>query len=246
MNEIPNKRIKDLTGMESGLLKVIEFSHVDENSKSAMWLCQCECGNRKLISSRCLLRKDNTQSCGCLQKQKARENMKKTSQNNRGKIKGNKYVFCDDAVIGYETRYNHEFYIDKDDYPKICKYTWYEDNNGYISTFGENRTDKILLHRLIMDCSKGDGVIIDHINGERRNCVKSNLRKADYLINAWNSVGYGKSGAKGVRFRKGKYEARIVYKGKEIYIGRFNTLNEAANARESFEQRFYPEYRRAT
>lgn len=243
ISEIPNKRIKDITGLEVGLLKVRCFDHIDPKTKSAMWLCDCKCGSTKIIASYNLTRKHPTMSCGCLQKEFAKKQILKTIQNNVGKIKGNNYTFLDNMVIGYDSRNFHEFYFDKDDYDVVSKYTWYEEDNGYIATFSTSG-EKIYLHRLVLGCVKNDGVIVDHINGKRFDCVKTNLRKADRYINAWNSAGYGKSGIKGVRFRDGKYEAKITYKGQEEYLGRFNKIEDAEEKRVSREIELYPEYRR--
>ena len=42
-----------------------------ENSKDgrAQWLCQCKCGNQKIVSSK-VLRNGHSKSCGCLKKEK--------------------------------------------------------------------------------------------------------------------------------------------------------------------------------
>ena len=48
-----------------------------------------------------------------------------------------------------------------------------------------------------------------------------------------------KTGVKGVSFKKGKYEASIKFKGKPIYLGRFETLEEAKQARLDAEQEYY-------
>lgn len=67
-NESIGKRawnFKDLTGMEFGRLTVETYSHT--NGKKAMWDCLCSCGNRAVVSSVHLQRKDSpTRSCGCL------------------------------------------------------------------------------------------------------------------------------------------------------------------------------------
>lgn len=59
-----NKYIKDLKGQRFGKLTVIELTE-ERRQGSAVWLCKCDCGNLKKISSKCLLSGD-TQSCGCL------------------------------------------------------------------------------------------------------------------------------------------------------------------------------------
>jgi len=57
-------RWHDLTGMKFGRLTVIERAN-NNNQYRAQWLCVCECGNRRIIPSDCLL-KGTSKSCGCL------------------------------------------------------------------------------------------------------------------------------------------------------------------------------------
>ena len=63
----------DLTGMRFGKLTVLSFSHADKSGK-AMWLCQCDCGNKKIIASG-NLRSGNSKSCGCLHKEMLTQRM---------------------------------------------------------------------------------------------------------------------------------------------------------------------------
>ena len=55
-------------GNKYGLLTVIERG---QNTKegSAQWVCECECGNKTIVSGK-NLRKGNTKSCGCLKLKK--------------------------------------------------------------------------------------------------------------------------------------------------------------------------------
>lgn len=61
---------EDLTGQKFGRWTVIKYIG---NSK---WLCKCDCGNIKVVQGGSL-KNGNTQSCGCLQKEKASFIMKK-------------------------------------------------------------------------------------------------------------------------------------------------------------------------
>lgn len=62
---------KDLTGQKFGRLTVIKRSERKSN-QAAYWLCQCDCGNITEVRSTAL-RNGQTQSCGCLRKEKALE-----------------------------------------------------------------------------------------------------------------------------------------------------------------------------
>lgn len=65
------RTIENLTGGKYGRLSVLGLSD-EQNNKSAMWRCQCECGNVCNVASYCL-KKGNTRSCGCLGKEVSRK-----------------------------------------------------------------------------------------------------------------------------------------------------------------------------
>lgn len=54
-------RIVDLTGERFGQLMVLSLSHTDD--LGSHWLCQCDCGNQKVIRANSL-RSGDTKSCG--------------------------------------------------------------------------------------------------------------------------------------------------------------------------------------
>lgn len=57
----------DLTGEKFGRLTVLKLAEKPKDSKSTskFWLCKCECGTEKVISSN-VLRQGKAKSCGCL------------------------------------------------------------------------------------------------------------------------------------------------------------------------------------
>lgn len=57
---------EDLTGMVFGRLKVI--SPVKNVNGRTAWMCECNCGNRKVVMSKCL-KNGSTKSCGCLSRE---------------------------------------------------------------------------------------------------------------------------------------------------------------------------------
>lgn len=66
------RRFKDLTGQKFGRLTTLYRLYNYHKKDSVYWLCICECGNLKEIRSVELLR-GSTKSCGCLQKEKAKQ-----------------------------------------------------------------------------------------------------------------------------------------------------------------------------
>lgn len=68
----------DLTGMVFGRLTVLERAedHVAPSGyKTPMWRCKCECGNEVVVRGKSL-RKGETKSCGCLQRELSSERAK--------------------------------------------------------------------------------------------------------------------------------------------------------------------------
>ena len=60
-------RIKDITGVVSGRLKAVRFSH--QQGKQAMWVCECECGNKEHVVRGSKITTGDVLSCGCIAKE---------------------------------------------------------------------------------------------------------------------------------------------------------------------------------
>ena len=75
----------DLTGQVFGRLTVLKREGSDKHGK-AMWLCQCSCGNQKVING-ASLRRGLTVSCGC----KKAEEMQKYNEAQTINEIGNRY-----------------------------------------------------------------------------------------------------------------------------------------------------------
>lgn len=67
MLEQTMSRIKDITGVVSGKLKATSFSH--KEGRHAMWLCECECGNKEHIVRGSKITAGDVKSCGCIAKE---------------------------------------------------------------------------------------------------------------------------------------------------------------------------------
>ena len=68
--------MNDLIGKRFGRLTVLSFDHMKKVKNShrtkSYWLCQCDCGNKKVVRSDCLTT-GNTKSCGCLNKDRSNQ-----------------------------------------------------------------------------------------------------------------------------------------------------------------------------
>ncbi len=115
-----------------------------------------------------------------------------------------------------------------EDYDMLVKYTWCCNKDGYV----KGKVDGILktMHRVIMDASKTQ--IVDHINKERHDNRRENLRLVTAAQNAQNrkkSEG-ASSRYRGVTFVKhsNKYRACFEADKQRILIGDFLNEQDAA------------------
>jgi hypothetical protein len=116
-------------------------------------------------------------------------------------------------------------FVDSEDFPLLSRHSWTVSSEGYARTCCGNLY--LYMHRLVM-APKGS-LYIDHINNERLDNRKSNLREATNSQNQMNR----KNKPTGVSFHKlsGKWRARITKNQKEIYLGLFSTEDEAIEVR---------------
>ena len=88
-----------------------------------------------------------------------------------------------------------------------------------------------LSHRLAWFYTHGRWpLMIDHVNGLPNDNRLCNLREVTHKMNMQNKRSAyinNKSGYLGVRFKSGRYEAAIYTNEKKIYLGRFDTAEEA-------------------
>lgn len=122
------------------------------------------------------------------------------------------------------------FKVDDEDKKRVEKYNWIDNGNGYL--YANINKKRIYMHHFILP--KKDGLWTDHINGDRRDNRRSNLRRCtphQNTINRKISV-LPKSGYRGVwRFKDGRVKpwvSRIKHQGKHMIIGYFQTAEEAA------------------
>lgn len=156
-------------------------------------------------------------------------------------MKYNKYYFVENYVIGITNNTGVEFIIDYEDYPKVCNYTWNEkEGSGYINA-NCNHT-KIYLHRLIFDDLR-ENDMIDHINHNVHDNRRNNLRIA---TNSQNQMNRDKpitntSGIKGVYWHKNKqkWQANIQINESLLYLGIFDSKEDAIKARKQAEEKYF-------
>lgn len=139
--------------------------------------------------------------------------------------------------------------VDDDDFERCMKFRWHISSNGYVVSHirsGDRSDTKQLLSRFVTNAP--NGVLVDHKDGNKFDNRKAELRFCTKSQNGWNR-GKNKnntSGFKGVswdRF-KSKWKAQIQVHGKNIYIGRFNDIEECAAAYAEAALKYHGEFSR--
>lgn len=131
--------------------------------------------------------------------------------------------------------------IDIDDLEECLKHTWYLDSVGYARTsIGKT---KIRLHKFITKTDRN--TLIDHINRNRLDCRKLNLRKCDYNLNALNKCTQknNSSGSIGVTYHitykqnnSGYWYARYTSKSHGVKLCKsFKSKEDAIKQRKLWE-----------
>jgi len=130
--------------------------------------------------------------------------------------------------------------VDDDDYEWISKKKWYFRGNGYAAHRG------VLMHRAILKTPKG--MSTDHIDGNKLNNQKSNLRICTHTENIQNSKrnSGNVSGYKGVSQDKarGRWRAYIKSNKRMIHLGYFLTAEDAAHAYDEAARKYHGEFAR--
>ena len=213
------------------IIREVERYVEPSGRKYRMVLCSCDCGSEPIEVRLHSLRSGLTKSCGCYQKEKAKETHKKF---NTYDLETYGYG------VGYTTK-GEEFYFDKEDYDLIKYYTWSINRDGYVVAADVNTKKHLYMHRLVMNAK--NGVEIDHkfhMNNDNR---KSELREVTSSQNSINRriKSTNTSGITGVSWYRqtSKWRAYISINGKNINIGYFTTKEEAIEARRKAEIDFH-------
>ena len=112
--------------------------------------------------------------------------------------------------------------INADQIEKVEKYHWHKNDKGYIIR-GDCNLPKMYLHWYVLGYEKTPGILIDHINRDKTDCRRDNLRLVTRQQNAMNrSIGRNStSGYVGVSYVTSRriYRAQIHLNNKSIYLG---------------------------
>jgi hypothetical protein len=120
--------------------------------------------------------------------------------------------------------------IDRADYERFKGKRIHIGKSGYpyILEKRDGKPKRIALHRAILNFPKN--YLVDHVDGNKWNLTRSNLRLATTAENNRNRKGWNQTGAKGVAQLRNAWQSEIYAENKRYHIGRFATRLYAAVA----------------
>lgn len=128
--------------------------------------------------------------------------------------------------------------VDAEDYAEVTRSTWSLGTHGYARARRNQQT--VFLHKLLCP---GDGYV-DHINHDRLDNRRANLRLVDNATNVQNRQGAQRNSKSGVRNvcwhkKSGKWLVQLSVRGRYVYVGLYDDLGDAARAASTARQEHF-------
>ena len=144
----------------------------------------------------------------------------------------------------------YEAIIDATDVPLVDAWNWTtivgrSNVYGFRNYWKDKIKRRVYLHRAIV--GELDGFQVDHINRNGLDNRRVNLRLATRSQNQHNRVASSNntSGFKGVTWHNGaqKWQAQIAFSGRNKYLGRYDTVEDAHAAYVEASIKYHGEFR---
>jgi len=118
---------------------------------------------------------------------------------------------------------------------------YYDKSNGYYKLDVEGK--KKYLHRVIWEEANGqipDGMVVDHVDGDKTNNDLSNLRLATYSQNGHNRE---VEDTTNIETRGNSHMVRFYINGKRINFGSYDNLELAQLVRDEAKHKYLGEFK---
>lgn len=122
------------------------------------------------------------------------------------------------VIVTFQKGVKKEILVDKTDLLKLLLHKWHLTSNGYAVSWIDKK--RIRMHHFLMG-KPPKGKEVDHINRNRLDNRRDNLRFVSSLENGQNST------AVGVRKRGNSWEANLCFNYRKLFKGGFKSKKEA-------------------
>lgn len=134
--------------------------------------------------------------------------------------------------------------VDDEDYEWLNQWNWFS-AKGYAcrnSKWVNGKRTQIYMHREIIKTP--DGMYTDHINWNKSDNRKSNLRVCTQAQNTYNRKRYNKNGYRGVYWQPSmkKWGATICINGEPKYLGYHSDIKDAAIAYNNAAMEYFGDF----
>lgn len=150
-----------------------------------------------------------------------------------------RYRYTDEGIVGIFDS-GKEMIFDKEDLEIVSARPWFIDETGYPSARDKETGERTRLHRMLLKGEIPEGKVVDHINRNKLDNRRSNLRVCTQQTNVRNASRSrtNKSGVTGVFYdtKTGRWRAQISRKGQSRHIGSFDDFEDAVRARKEAEK----------
>lgn len=160
----------------------------------------------------------------------------------RGEMTNRKGKYCQYCVPEYHFQISGDaaigtlpdgtcFKIDADAVEEVKLWHWHIDKKGYIIR-GDRGLPKMMLHWYVLGMDADHNNLIDHINRDKTDCRRSNLRQVTPKQNSYNHSRHStnRSGYTGAFWdkRRRKWKSDIYTSGRHVCLGYFDNKVMAA------------------
>lgn len=176
-----------LAGKRFGRLLVTDVFRSTRSGR--MWQCVCDCGTTSFVRAG-NLRRGQTKSCGCIAREMGRDRLAeyKVPRDRSKPILGREAV-CKDG-LWYLPVKNRDVMalapVDEEDAKRLQGYCWNVTTHGYADA-ALVKVERIKLHHAVMG-KPPKGFVVDHIDRDKLNNRRENLRFVTPRENSLNSA----------------------------------------------------------